>query len=103
MLKFQIVAVAIFLQMQLGTTCAFAQTENITRQEMLRRSVTPEREWWDMLHYHLKVEFLPLRVSINGKETKITPTEVNQTVDFSEEIKTFEINRNFYVEVEKSN
>ena len=44
---------------------------------------------------------MPIRVSINGKETKITPTEATQTVDFPEEIKTFEVNRNFYVDVQK--
>jgi hypothetical protein len=45
---------------------------------------------------------MPLRVMINGKETKITPTEAKQTLDFPEEIKTFEVNRNFYVESAKS-
>ena len=44
---------------------------------------------------------MPLRVSINGKEMVITPTEVKQSLDFPEEIKTFEVNRNFYVDVEK--
>jgi len=44
---------------------------------------------------------MPLRVSINGKEVVITPTEVKQTLDFPEEIKTFEVNRNFYIEAEK--
>jgi len=42
---------------------------------------------------------MPLRVMINGKETKITPTEAQQTLEFPEQIKTFEVNRNFYVEV----
>jgi aminopeptidase N len=41
---------------------------------------------------------MPIRVTINGKEVKLTPTEVNQTFDFPEEIKTFEVNRNFYIE-----
>jgi aminopeptidase N len=45
---------------------------------------------------------MPIRVSINGKEVQITPNEVKQTFEFSEEIKTFEVNRNFYVEAEKS-
>src|SRR5262245_47397844 len=44
---------------------------------------------------------MPLRVMINGKERVITPTEVKQTLDLPEEIKTFEVNRNFYVESEK--
>jgi len=45
---------------------------------------------------------MPLRVSINGKEMVITPSEVKQTLEYHEEIKTFEVNRNFYVEAEKS-
>jgi hypothetical protein len=35
-----------------------AKTEPVSRQETLRGSITPEREWWDVLHYHLQVEFL---------------------------------------------
>ena len=46
---------------------------------------------------------MPLRVNINGKEMKITPTEAPQTLDFPEDVKTFELNRNYYVESEKSN
>ena len=45
---------------------------------------------------------MPLRVTINGKERVITPTEAKQTLDFPEEIKTFEVNRNFYFEAAKS-
>jgi len=45
---------------------------------------------------------MPIRVMINGKEIRITPSEVKQTLDYREEIKTFEVNRNFYVETEKS-
>src|ERR1044072_187878 len=44
----------------------FAQNEPITRQQMLRGSVTPEREWWDVLHYHLAVEFFPDTRTIKG-------------------------------------
>jgi len=45
---------------------------------------------------------MPLRVSINGKEVTITPNEAVQTFVFPEEIKTFEVNRNFYVEAERN-
>jgi hypothetical protein len=50
----------------------------------------------------LSLPYRPLRVNINGKEVQITPGEVKQTVLFSEEIKTFEVNRNFYIEAAKS-
>ena len=37
-----------------------------SRQDRLRGSITPEREWWDLLHYHLSVEFLPRTKRIRG-------------------------------------
>jgi aminopeptidase N len=52
--------------MQICAGHIFAQTENVTRQEMLRGSITPEREWWDVLHYHLAVEFFPDTKSLKG-------------------------------------
>ena len=42
---------------------------------------------------------MPLRLIINGKEVQITPSEEKQTLEFPEEIKTIEVDRNFYVEV----
>jgi aminopeptidase N len=42
------------------------QDRPVTRQEMLRGAITPEREWWDVLHYDLSVQFLPETRSIRG-------------------------------------
>ena len=44
---------------------------------------------------------MPIRVTINGKEVALTPSETAQTFVFPEEIKSFEVNRNFYVEAER--
>ncbi|HKY41996.1 MAG TPA: M1 family metallopeptidase [Pyrinomonadaceae bacterium] len=66
MRKLKIVAIALFLQMHIGAAHLFAQTGPVTRQETLRGSVTPEREWWDLLHYHLSVEFLPETRRLKG-------------------------------------
>ncbi|HUS10782.1 MAG TPA: hypothetical protein VMZ30_09975 [Pyrinomonadaceae bacterium] len=44
---------------------------------------------------------MPIHVIINGKEIQITPKEVKETFEFSEEIKIFEVNRNFYIEAAK--
>ena len=63
--KLKIVVIAVFL-VQFGATSLFAQTGNITRQETLRGSITPEREWWDVLYYHLKVEFIPQTRRLKG-------------------------------------
>ena len=45
-----------------------AQTADapVTRQEMLRGTITPEREWWDVLHYDLSVQFVPGTRTIQG-------------------------------------
>ena len=60
---FLLVAFALFLQAQTGIV---AQEKPITRQETLRGSITPEREWWDLLHYDLAVQFMPATRSIKG-------------------------------------
>jgi len=76
-----ILAIAVLVQVHIGAGYLFAQnsrialgpqdakTEPITRQETLRGSVTPEREWWDVLHYHLQVEFLPESRRLKGSNT----------------------------------
>src|SRR5918998_2324402 len=66
MRKLIALTIVVLLQVQGGPGHLSAQTENVTRQEMLRGSVTPEREWWDVLHYHLKVEFLPETKRLKG-------------------------------------
>src|SRR5436309_14777257 len=43
-----------------------AQTEPVTHAEMLRGSITPEREWWDVQHYDLSVQFFPQTRTIKG-------------------------------------
>ena len=50
----------------------------------------------------LAVFLMPIRVAINGKEVVIKPSELKQTFELSEEIKTFEVNRNFYIETAKT-
>ncbi len=66
--KIAIVAVAIaavFL-LQISVDHIFAQDKPITRQETLRGTITPEREWWDVMHYDLSVQFIPTTRSIKG-------------------------------------
>jgi hypothetical protein len=45
---------------------------------------------------------MPIRVTTNGKEVTITPNEAIQTIVFPEKIKTFEVNRNFYIDAQKN-
>ncbi|MEP6703746.1 MAG: M1 family peptidase, partial [Acidobacteriota bacterium] len=41
---------------------------------------------------------MPIRVLINGKTVSLTPTETIKTMTMPEDIKTFEVDRNFYVD-----
>jgi len=40
-----------------------------TKQDTLRGSITPEREWWDLTYYHLDIEVKPELKFISGKNT----------------------------------
>lgn len=52
----------------LGSFSAFCQ-QTFTRADTLRGSITPERAWWDLNHYHLEVEIFPDSKSIKGSNT----------------------------------
>jgi aminopeptidase N len=69
MTKRRLILIATGLLLTLHTGYLYAQAQEITRQEMLRGSITPEREWWDVLHYDLKVEFLPGTRRLKGSNT----------------------------------
>ncbi|MBQ0732731.1 M1 family metallopeptidase [Aquimarina celericrescens] len=45
------------------------QEQLFTRQDTLRGSITPEREWWDLTYYHLDIKIDPDRKYISGKNT----------------------------------
>jgi aminopeptidase N len=62
------VQLACLLCLAVGAAAVGApQTERpVTRQETLRGSISPERDWWDVLHYDLSVQFLPETRSIRG-------------------------------------
>ena len=64
-LKFLISAIIVIL-FQINISDVYAQTEPPSQQEILRGSVTPEREWWDLLHYDLAVQFFPATKSVKG-------------------------------------
>ena len=61
-----------------------------TRQDTLRGSITPEREWWDLTYYHLDIEVKPDEKFISGKNTiqyrVLKPNQVMQ-VDLQEPMK----------------
>ena len=41
--------------------------QEFSRADKLRGSVTPEREWWDLKHYHLSIQVMPETKSIKGE------------------------------------
>lgn len=46
-----------------------SEKTSFTRQDTLRGSITPEREWWDLTYYHLDIEVKPDERFISGKNT----------------------------------
>ncbi|GHE89114.1 M1 family metallopeptidase [Thalassotalea profundi] len=52
-----------------NTTEVFDQKESVTRQDILRGSITPERAWWDVSHYTLQLNVNPKEQTISGINT----------------------------------
>ena len=47
----------------------FGEKNDFTRQDTLRGTITPEREWWDLNYYHLDIKVDPEERSIKGSNT----------------------------------
>ena len=43
-----------------------SKKEHFTRQDTLRGSITPEREWWDLNYYNLNIKVQPDKKYIAG-------------------------------------
>ena len=57
------------------------EKNNFSRQDTLRGSITPERIWWDLTYYHLKVQVDPDKRYISGENTiKYSVLSANQTM-----------------------
>jgi aminopeptidase N len=57
------------------------EKNNFSRQDTLRGSITPERIWWDLTYYHLKVQVDPEKRYILGENTiKYNVLSANQTM-----------------------
>ena len=55
-----------FCQSHISAQYTASGAGNATRQDQLRGSITPEREWWDLQHYQLAIEFFPGQKRIKG-------------------------------------
>ena len=47
----------------------WASEEIYSRSDILRGSITPERAWWDVAHYHLDIKVDPNTRTISGTNT----------------------------------
>lgn len=68
----------------------FPHEQQFTHQDTLRGSITPERAWWDLQHYHLEVSVDPDNQSIAGKNTityKVVGAPKRMQVDLQEPMK----------------
>lgn len=52
-----------------GSAQLLTGIENFTEQDTLRGSITPERQWWDLNHYHLAIHVEPDEKYISGSNT----------------------------------
>lgn len=58
-----------------------ASSQNASRQDSLRGSITPQRAWWDLVHYDLSVGVSPATKSIKGTNIvtyKVLTTGINE-------------------------
>ena len=61
-----------------------------TRQDSLRGSITPEREWWDLTYYHLDIKVEPDKKYISGSNTvgyKVLKSYKTMQIDLQEPMK----------------
>lgn len=65
--------IVVFITLLCLTLTSHAQLlqhkNKFTKQDTLRGSITPEREWWDLTYYHLDIEVDPEKKFITGKNT----------------------------------
>ncbi|WP_370213837.1 M1 family metallopeptidase [Mesoflavibacter profundi] len=58
-----------FLAFTISHAQLLHKKKDFTRQDTLRGSITPEREWWDLSYYHLDIKVEPETKTISGKNT----------------------------------
>jgi len=62
-------AILTILSVLMSVSLIAQQGRTFTRQDTLRGSITPEREWWDLTYYHLDITVDPEKRSIEGTNT----------------------------------
>jgi aminopeptidase N len=62
-------AIVTILAIAISSLLTAQQGQTFTRQDTLRGSITPEREWWDLTYYHLDIVVDPELQTIHGTNT----------------------------------
>ncbi|MEM9680154.1 MAG: M1 family metallopeptidase [Bacteroidota bacterium] len=68
-----------------------------TKQDTLRGSITPEREWWDLTYYHLDIDVDPDNKFISGKNTiqyKVLEPNQRMQIDLQPPMKITKVMQN---------
>ncbi|PKH68310.1 peptidase M1 [Flavobacterium sp. ALD4] len=68
--NFVIICAAVFISNSSAAQGLLNKSEVVfTKQDSLRGSITKEREWWDVKHYHLDIKVNPKDSTITGSNT----------------------------------
>jgi aminopeptidase N len=80
----QLLLVPAFFLLMMHVSCAqlMEKKEKFTRQDTLRGTITPERAWWDVLHYDVSVTPDYASKSIHGKTTIQYKVIADQHTDY---------------------
>ena len=65
-------------------------SQNFTRQDTLRGSITPQRAWWDLTYYHLDISVDPEKKYLKGSNTvqyKVLDTSNEMQIDLQKPLK----------------
>jgi len=63
------ILVSLFSLITVKAQGLYTEKDIFTKQDTLRGSITPEREWWDLTYYHLDIKVEPEKKFISGKNT----------------------------------
>ena len=90
MIKKSFLAAIGFVLLTAEAQTPLSQKQEFTRQDTLRGSITPEREWWDLTYYHLDVKVDPETKYISGKTSvhyKVLKSHNVLQIDLQEPLK----------------
>ena len=97
MIKKHIAFTFLLISTLIANAQLFKKNNTFTRQDTLRGSITPEREWWDLTYYHLDIEVKPEEKFISGTNTiqykVLKPLQVMQ-IDLQEPMKITKVTQN---------